>query len=183
MSAWDFKGHPEAFCNVPVEESCGRLIALMEQYRPDVVICDDDQGGYDHPDHVRAHLIATKAVEDSGIPSKLYMPTFGRTTFETMRDALRELGIEAPEFADFDEATLALLDAAEARITTSVDVRPFATQVRAALDAHASQIAESFFSQIPTEAFAAAFGKQNFIRAYDTTGAPLPETDLFAGLR
>jgi LmbE family N-acetylglucosaminyl deacetylase len=183
MSAWDFKGHPDAFCNVPVEDSCGRLVALMEKYEPDVVIADDDQGGYDHPDHVRAHLIATKAVTESGIPSKLYLPTFGRTTFETMRDALAELGVEIPDFAEFDENTLALLDAAEKRITTTVDASSFAQQVRAALDAHASQIAESWFSRIPTEAFAAAFGKQNFVRAYDTTGAPVPETDLFAGLR
>lgn len=183
MSGWDFKGHPDAFCNVPVEESCGRLVALMKQYRPDVVICDDDQGGYDHPDHVRAHLIATKAVEQSGIPAKLYMPTFGRTTFETLRDALKEVGAEMEGFEEFDDATLALLDAAEARITTTVDVSAFAKQVRAALDAHASQIAESFFSRIPPDAFAAAFGKQNFIRAHDTTGAPLPEDDLFAGLR
>jgi hypothetical protein len=100
-----------------------------------------------------------------------------------MRDALAELGVEIPDFAEFDENTLALLDAAEKRITTTVDASAFAAQVRAALDAHASQIAESWFSRIPTEAFAAAFGKQNFVRAYDTTGAPVPETDLFAGLR
>ena len=28
-----------------------------------------------------------------------------------------------------------------------------------------------------------AFGQEHFIRAYDTTDAPLPEDDLFAGLR
>jgi LmbE family N-acetylglucosaminyl deacetylase len=183
MSAWEFKDHPEAFCNVPVEESRARLVALMEQYRPDVVICDDDQGGYDHPDHVRAHLIATQAVEHSGIPAKLYMPTFGRTTFETLRNAILEVGAEMEGFEEFDEATVALLDAAEARITTTVDVRDFAEQVRAALDAHASQIAESFFSRIPPSAFVAAFGTQHFIRAFDTTGTPVPEDDLFAGLR
>jgi LmbE family N-acetylglucosaminyl deacetylase len=183
MAAWDFKQRPDAFCNVPIEQSCERLVALIEQYRPQVVIADDDQGGYDHPDHLRAHLIATKAVKESGIPAKLYLPAFGRKTFERMRDALIEVGVEAPDFDDFDENALALLDAADRRITTTVDVSAFTAQVRAALDAHASQIAESFFSQIPPEAFAAAFGTQNFIRAYDTTGAALPETDLFAGLR
>jgi len=29
----------------------------------------------------------------------------------------------------------------------------------------------------------ATFGFEHFIRAGDTTGAPLPEDDLFAGLR
>ena len=27
------------------------------------------------------------------------------------------------------------------------------------------------------------FGEEAFIRAHDTTGAPIPETDLFGGLR
>src|SRR5689334_7009894 len=45
MAEWDFKGHADAFCNVPLDESTGRLIALLEKYRPDVVIADDDQGG------------------------------------------------------------------------------------------------------------------------------------------
>ena len=48
---------------------------------------------------------------------------------------------------------------------------------------HASQIQESFWAHLPTEAFEALFGEETFIRAHDTTGAPLPETDLFVGLR
>ena len=31
-------------------------------------------------------------------------------------------------------------------------------------------------------AFGVLFGEESFIRALDTTGAPLPETDLFVGL-
>lgn len=181
MSDWEFQGHADAFCNVPVDDAVARLVALFEQYEPDVVICDDDQGGYDHPDHVRAHLVTTKAVEKSGIPKKLYMPAFSRKTFETLQTALSDLGIEMP-VPDLDESAIELMDRVDARITTTVDATPFAAQVRAALDAHASQIAESWFSHIPTEAFAIAFGHQHFIRAYDTTGAPVPETDLFAGI-
>ena len=42
---------------------------------------------------------------------------------------------------------------------------------------------ESFWSRFPTEAFGVLFGEEAFIRAHDTTGAPLPEADLFVGLR
>ncbi|HVT76286.1 MAG TPA: PIG-L family deacetylase [Acidimicrobiales bacterium] len=181
MSDWDFKGHADAFCNVRVDDAVARLVALMERYEPDVVICDDDQGGYDHPDHLRSHLVTMKAVARSGIPKKVYMPTFGRRTFETLYNALRDLGIEMP-FPELDDAALAQMDKAEARITTTLDARAYADQVRRALEAHASQIAESWFAHIPTEAFAASFGQQYFIRAHDTTGAPVPETDLFAGI-
>ena len=37
--------------------------------------------------------------------------------------------------------------------------------------------------QDPGDIAAATFGRESFIRASDTTGAPLPEDDLFAGLR
>jgi hypothetical protein len=53
---------------------------------------------------------------------------------------------------------------------------------REALFAHASQIQESWFSKIPPEIAEATFGYENFIRARDVTGAPVPEDDLFAGL-
>ena len=72
---------------------------------------------------------------------------------------------------------------AERRITTTVDIRAVLPRKRDALFAHASQIQESWFSKIPADIGEAAFGWESFIRASDTTGAPLPEDDLFAGLR
>jgi LmbE family N-acetylglucosaminyl deacetylase len=182
MVDWQYKDDAVAFCNVPIEESTGRLVTLMEKYRPDVVITYDDQGGYNHPDHVQAHHIAVAAVEQSGIPAKLYLSAFRRATFEGLRARLAELGIEfdAPEL---DAETLELMDAVERRITTVVDTTAFAEQKRLALAEHASQLQESWFSQIPAEVFVGAFGTEHFIRVHDTTGAPVPEDDLFAGLR
>ena len=182
MSEWDFKGHPDAFCNVPVDESVGRLVALMEKYRPDVVICDDDRSTYDHPDHRRASLITQEAVKRSGIPSKLYMPVFRRQAFERLYEAMEALGIDM-EVPELDEETVASMEETEKRVTTVVDARAYAPQVAEALSAHASQIAESWFGKLPFDAFSVAFGEQSFVRAYDTTNAPLPEDDLFAGLR
>jgi hypothetical protein len=48
---------------------------------------------------------------------------------------------------------------------------------------HQSQIRESWFSKIPPELGAEVFGQESFIRAMDRTGAPVPEDDLFAGIR
>ena len=69
------------------------------------------------------------------------------------------------------------------RITTSVDVTPFIDRKRAAVSAHASQMDETFFTRMPPETFTLAFGLEHFIRSHDATGAPVPEEDLFAGLR
>jgi len=54
---------------------------------------------------------------------------------------------------------------------------------RNALMAHRSQIEDSWFSKIPPDVAAEAFGQESFVRVTDKTGAPVPETDLFAGLR
>jgi LmbE family N-acetylglucosaminyl deacetylase len=72
---------------------------------------------------------------------------------------------------------------AEQRITTTIDIRPVLARKREALFAHASQIQDSWFSKIPQDIAEATFGWESFIRASDSTGAPVPEDDLFAGLR
>ena len=182
MADWQFKDHADAFCNVPIDESAGRLVTLFERYRPAVVITYDDQGGYDHPDHLQAHRVTVAAVEQSGIPAKLYLSAFRRRTFEKLRDKLAELGVEFPA-PELDAATLALMDAVERRITTTVDTTAFVEQKQLALAAHASQIEESWFSRIPSEVFVDAFGTESFIRVRDTTGASVPEDDLLAGIR
>src|SRR6266571_9402199 len=81
MPDWDYKNMPEAFCNVPVADVAARIAALIERYRPQVVITYDDKGMYQHPDHVHASRAAAAAVAATaaataaadGIPAKLYL--------------------------------------------------------------------------------------------------------------
>ena len=48
---------------------------------------------------------------------------------------------------------------------------------------HASQSENIFFLQLGQERFTELMGVETFVRVRDTTGAPTPEDDLFAGLR
>jgi LmbE family N-acetylglucosaminyl deacetylase len=108
------------------------------------------------------------------------------SNFAKVWQALREAGEDVPDWDNDSEEARASAKAAaesEARITTTVDIRPVLDTKRAALFAHSSQIAESWFAKLPPEIATEAFGFETFIRATDTTGAPLPETDLFTGLR
>ena len=75
------------------------------------------------------------------------------------------------------------VEAQEARITTVVDIAPFVEQKLTALRTHASQVQDSFWNRIPTEALADVFSEESFIRVHDATGAPVPEDDLFTGIR
>lgn len=186
MPDWEYKFRADAFCNVPLAEVADRIGRLIDKYRPQVVITYDDKGPYQHPDHVHASQAAQAAVEANGTPAKLYLSAMRTSNFAKVWEALREAGEEVPEWDNDSEEARASAKAAaesEARITTTIDIRPLLETKRAALFAHSSQIAESWFAKLPPEIATEAFGFETFIRAADTTGAPLPETDLFAGLR
>lgn len=72
MDGWEANHDPAAFWNTPVEQAAAKLSALMEKYRPQVVVTYDENGGYGHPDHIQAHRVAVAATEATGIPDKLY---------------------------------------------------------------------------------------------------------------
>jgi LmbE family N-acetylglucosaminyl deacetylase len=183
MPEWEYKDRPGAFCNVPEADVAARISGLIEKYRPQVLITYDDQGPYQHPDHVHASRSAQAAFANSGIPAKLYLSAMRRSDWAKIWEALRELGAEVPDFEDVDPEVQRLAAESEERITTNIDIRSVLNRKRDALFAHGSQIAESWFSKIPADIGEAVFGRESFIRVKDSTGAPLPEDDLFAGLR
>lgn len=60
---------PTAFARVPLDESAGRLAALVRARRPAVVATYEPGGGYGHPDHVRAHQVTVRALELAADPA------------------------------------------------------------------------------------------------------------------
>jgi LmbE family N-acetylglucosaminyl deacetylase len=186
MPEWDYKDRPDAFSNQPLEAVAGRIGELITKYRPQVLVTYDDQGAYQHPDHVHASRAAQLAAAETGIPAKVYLSTMRGSSWRKIWEALRELGEEVPNWDnDSEEAKERARRALESeeRITTTIDIRPVLARKRAALLAHGSQINDSWFSKLPVEITEQAFGYEYFIRIFDTTGAPVPEDDLFAGLR
>ena len=183
MVEWDYKQRPDAFCNVPVEEAAAQLVKLFELYRPDVVVTYEPDAAYDHPDHVHAARATLAASELSGIPKKLYYTAFSLKGWDEIRSALEQRGVEMPPMPDFSEEVIQRMQESARRITTTVDVAGVVDRKLAAAKAHASQLDQSFFTRLPPDLFRMAFGEESFIRSHDTTGAPLLETDLFAGLR
>lgn len=182
MEEWDFKNRPEAFCNIPLDEVAGRIGDLMAKYQPQVLVTYDDEGAYQHPDHVHASRAAQAAAEATGIPAKVYLSTMRGSSWRKIFEALREAGEEVPDF-DMDSERARRGRESEERITTTIDIRPVLERKRHALFAHGSQINDSWFSKIPPDIAEEAFGYESFIRVTDSTGTTVPEDDLFAGLR
>jgi LmbE family N-acetylglucosaminyl deacetylase len=183
MPDWDYKDRPSAFCNIPTAEVAARIAALIDRYRPQVVITYDPTGPYQHPDHVHAAEAAVSAAAGSGIPAKLYFTALRGSDWQKVWQALRDAGLDVPDRPTADPQVRQQMAETERRITTTIDIQPVLARKRDALLAHASQIQDSWFSKIPQEIAEATFGRESFIRASDSTGAPVPEDDLFAGLR
>jgi LmbE family N-acetylglucosaminyl deacetylase len=179
MDGWPQNDAPGSFWRTPVEEPAARLSQLMRTYEPQVVVTYDENGFYGHPDHIQANRVTLAALEQSGIAAKLYYTAVGRGRIKQFRDLMAEAGtqppeevVENPDFGTPDEL-----------ITTEIDVSAVAGRKYASLGAHASQSDNIFFLQMGEELFSAVMGSESFVRVIDPTGAPVPEDDLFAGLR
>lgn len=175
---WDYKHQPNVFCNVPVEVVATRIAALFEQYMPQVVLTHEPTSTR-HPDHVHAAKATVLAVETAHIPAKLYFSAHGSKYWHRIRETLSKIGIQHPAPTP---QRLQVTDLVERQITTIVDVSSFVERKRSALLAHTSQLNNSVAAKVPAEQWPHVFGTDTFIRAYDTTAAPIPEDDLFAGL-
>jgi LmbE family N-acetylglucosaminyl deacetylase len=181
MEGWPQNNLPDAFWNTPVDEAAARLADLMRTYEPDVVVTYNEYGFYGHPDHIQANRVTVAALEKWGAPVKLYYTALARSRLKGFRDMLREEGIaggppeeveQDPNFGTPDEL-----------ITTVIDCSAVASKKYASLEAHASQSENIFFLQMGEELFSRIMGSESFVRVLDHTGAPVPEDDLFAGLR
>jgi LmbE family N-acetylglucosaminyl deacetylase len=180
MAGWPQNDAKGAFWNTPVDDAGGRLADLMRHYEPDVVVTYDENGFYGHPDHIQANRVTHAALEQWGAPVKLYYTAVARSRLKEFGEVLAEAGIEGPspevqENPDFGTP--------DELITTVVDCSSVAERKFASLEAHASQSDNIFFLQMGVEMFSRIMSAESFVRVLDSSGAPVPEADLFAGLR
>jgi len=184
MVEWGLTGAAGSFASADLDQEVGQLAKLVEQYRPQVVITYGEDGGYGHPDHIRAHQVARGAVLATGIPSKLYYTAFPKSLARRVLAQMKEEGIDPWDLGEIDfDPENPPFGVADELITTVVDVMADVPAKLAAVRAHASQMDNAFFGSLPDQVAPMIMGKEYFIRALAHSEAPLPETDLFAGLR
>ena len=184
MMGWAQNDEPGSFWTTPVDVAAEKLAGLFRQYEPQVVVTYDANGFYGHPDHIQAHRITVAADRLTAIPSKLYWTAVPRSRMAEFGQRLRELGLFDDSETDGSEAPpREEWGTPDEEITTTVDVSGHTDAKYDSLECHASQAENIFFLRMGREMFGEMMGFETYVRAVDRTGAPIPEDDLFAGLR
>ena len=187
---------PRSFARAPLEEAVGRLVALVRRERPQVIVTyDEDQQHYPHPDHLRVHEISVAAFEAAGDPDafpgtgdpfqplKLYYSVWVTEQFKARHEKFLELGLDSPYEERIAKGWLER--APSQAVTTRVGVTGYSDVRRAALLAHATQIdpRSPHWFGLPPEVEREIYAYDAYALARSLVDAPIPEDDLFAGIR
>jgi LmbE family N-acetylglucosaminyl deacetylase len=182
MTGWTQNDHPESFFQAPIDEAAERLAAILREESADVVTVYDWHGTYGHPDHVKVHTVGHRAAEIAGTPA-VFEATYNRDAMKRAFETARAAGeASGPEGEDWDPDGPAddgnPFGTPESELTHAVDVSAFVDRKRASIRCHLSQVTDAgFFSQMPDEPFANAFGTEWFTKK--GAGHPLREGWLF----
>jgi mycothiol S-conjugate amidase len=187
---------PLSFASVPLEVSGVPLVKVLREFRPHVVVSYDENGGYPHPDHIRAHQIAVWAVEAAAdatrspewgaawtVQKLYYDRIMNPARFAAVYEALKTTSPEHPLIPAFDEMRTWMGEREAPTVTTRVPVADFFATGNAALRAHSSQVPpDSPFFFWPNEVQRVAWPWEDFELVQSRVDSPLPESDLFAGI-
>ena len=185
--------HPDAFANAPIEEATERLVRLIREEQPQVIVTySDHQTGYLHPDHLRVNDISIPAFHAAGdpdaypdagapwTPSKMYYTAWSKERIVLTHEKCLEVNGESP----FDERFLDR-ESEDQFITTKIEVEKYWDERCDALLAHATQVDpnEPFWFPLPRPVAAAVYPWDDYELAMATIEVVTPEDDLFAGIR
>jgi len=183
-------GDSSALVQAAPEAVIGKIVALMRQLQPDVVITFEPYGWYGHPDHQAVSKFATAAYEQAGNaaaypdagqpwqPQRLFHAVMPVSKFQIMAEYA-----QANNLADGEFEPLEIQKEVEAQITHRLDVNHLLETKKAAMWAHRTQFGEdNWFRKLPEEITRQVWGAEYFIQVYPPVADSLrqnPSADLF----
>jgi len=184
-----------AFAAIPKEISAAPLVRLMREFKPQVLVTYDENGGYPHPDHIRCHDISMLAYEaaadatqypDAGpawqVSKVYYDRIFSAKRMESMYELLVEEVPDSPLISSMNEMRERMKDS-EYKATTQVPAGDFFEVRDNALRSHTSQVSgSSSFFFMPNDIQQRAWPFEDFELVKSLVPTEMPEVDLFAGI-
>ncbi|MGH4008540.1 MAG: N-acetyl-1-D-myo-inositol-2-amino-2-deoxy-alpha-D-glucopyranoside deacetylase [Pseudonocardiaceae bacterium] len=144
--------HRRSFAAGALDEQVAALVEVLDQRRPQVVVSYGPDGGYGHPDHVRAHQVTMAAA--ARVPDVVRVfwavqPVSAVADGIAALQAMPGLPFPLPQSGG-------LPGVADAEVTTRLDVTAQRSAVLAAMRAHSTQV--TVWAQGPHQAFALSDG-------------------------
>ena len=185
---------PTSFHRCNQHDALGKVVAIVREFKPTVMVTFDPTGGYGHLDHLMIHKLATEAFSAAADPlmfpeshepwqaSRLYYATFSRAGMASFRDLI---GRHYPD-SDFLKLDFSKFGTEDSEITNDIDVMKWLDVKQRSLSHHRTQTADiQRWAILPPDLTARMRGTENYILA---SGVPLPDgpearCDLFAGIR
>jgi N-acetyl-1-D-myo-inositol-2-amino-2-deoxy-alpha-D-glucopyranoside deacetylase len=201
--------HAEAFWQADLDEATGRLVSVIREAQPAVMVTYDANGNYGHPDHINAHRIAVAAMQAAADPSrfadggaayavaKFYEVAFNRDRWFGVMAEMKERGMKLPWDFDADAeadgeaetsetAEEESFGVPEADITTLVEVAEWSVAKRAAMDCHRTQRQDfGWLLDMPDDLASRILSPESFVLTrwpYQGVAPGLRESSLFDGL-
>ncbi len=144
--------HPEAFINIDETLAIGKIVALIREIRPQVVITHDETGGYFHPDHIQCWKITTPAFAAAGDPDqypdigpvpyqpqRLFYTAFPNTMVKLLTTLMRIRRKDPTKVGRNEDIDMTKLGIPPKKLHARVDYRKMWDIKRAASAFHASQ--------------------------------------------
>jgi LmbE family N-acetylglucosaminyl deacetylase len=187
--------HPDAFANVDETEATGRIVQLIREIRPQVIITHDETGGYYHPDHIMGHKITTRAFYAAGYPEQY--PDIGPASYQPQRlyytaiperwpkvytTIMRLRGQDPTRIGRNEDIDMTQIGHPLSQLNARLNIFPYWEIKRDASAEHRSQGGGGFGSAFPTWLQKRLFHIEYFIRAHPPAANGEIDRDLFEGV-
>lgn len=188
--------HPDAFIQSDEVEAVGKVVTLIRQIRPQVVITHDETGGYYHPDHIHCWKITTAAFFAAGDPERypeigpapyqaqrLYYTAFSNRMVKLFATLMRLRGQDPKRAGRNKDIDWTRIGVPPESLHAYINYAAYWDVKREASAQHPSQGGgTSRMRLMPEWAQRRFMATETFIRAYPPVEGRLRETDLFSGV-
>jgi N-acetyl-1-D-myo-inositol-2-amino-2-deoxy-alpha-D-glucopyranoside deacetylase len=196
-------GHQEAFWQADLDEATGKLVAVVREAQPAVMVTYDANGNYGHPDHINAHRIGVSAMQAAADPSrfadagpafavdKFYEVAFNRDRWTSVLAEMKERGLKLPwdmdaEPESSESAEEESFGVPEADLTAMVEVAAWAPAKMAAMQCHKTQRQDfGWLVDLPDDLASRILSPESFVLTrwpHRGIAPGLRETSLFEGI-
>ncbi len=143
--------NPDSLVQAPMDKLVGEIVASIRRHRPQVIICDNEFGGYGHPDHIKLHQATVLAFEAAADPARypeagpahraerLYFTTISLGFVKHIVRLLPLVGRDPRKFGRNGDIDLLQILQWETPIHARIDVRRYYDVKQTASACHASQ--------------------------------------------